>query len=114
MKSRRPDGVVYSTRKAEDPPAPAPREQGGNTSFPAGLSARVQREKAHRAGRLVTVVYDLELSLAQLVLLCARLKRSCATGGTVKQGRLEIQGDHAEKILADLISLGIRARRSGA
>lgn len=74
----------------------------------------MQREKAHRAGRWVTVVYDLELPNAQLQALCARIKRLCATGGTVKDGRLEIQGDHAQKILGELVSLGIRARRSGA
>jgi translation initiation factor 1 len=60
------------------------------------------------------VVYDLDLPAAELVRLCARLRKACATGGTVKDGRLEIQGDHAQKILGELDLLGIRARRSGA
>lgn len=114
MKPRRPDDrVVYSTRKDDPPPREeAPREE--KLPLPGGLQARVQREKAHRAGRWVTVVYDLDLPRAQLQDLCARIKRLCATGGTVKDGHLEIQGDHAQKILGELTTLGIKARRSGA
>jgi translation initiation factor 1 len=106
------DRVVYSTHRPQ-PPTPRDTPQAPS-ALPAGLQARVQREKAHRAGRWVTVVYDLDLPEAQLSRLCAQIKKACATGGTVKDGRLEIQGDHAQKIMAELAALGIRARRSGA
>jgi len=114
MKSRRSeDRVVYSTQKDTPPPErESPSER--DAPLPGGLQARVQREKAHRAGRWVTVVYDLDLPDSKLAELCTRIKRLCATGGTVKDGRMEIQGDHAQKILSELASLGIRARRSGA
>jgi translation initiation factor 1 len=62
----------------------------------------------------VTVVYDLGLSERELDALCSRLKRLCASGGTVKRGALEIQGDHAQRVLEALAGEGIRARRSGA
>lgn len=114
MKSdRSKDRVVYSTRK-EEPVQEEKREPAATPALPSGLVARVQREKAHRAGRWVTVVYDLQLPDADLERICAQIKKRCATGGTVKDGRLEIQGDHAVKILAELSGLGIRAKRSGA
>lgn len=110
---RSKDRVVYSTRKPD--PAKAPADPAAEPSpLPSGLQARVQREKAHRAGRWVTVVYDLGLPDSELARLCTRIKKLCATGGTVKEGRLEIQGDHAGKILTELKNLGIRAKRSGA
>jgi len=105
--------VVYSTRQQESPPPPRD-EASPSPSLLQGGQARVQREKAHRAGRWVTVVYDLELPHRELERLCAQLKKACATGGTVKDGRLEIQGDHAQKVLVELSSLGVRAKRSGA
>lgn len=116
MDKRERDRVVYSTQRpvspaGEDDAAAQPRDAALSLR---GLAARVQREKAHRAGRWVTVVYDLDLPPAELARLCAQLKKACATGGTVKDGRLEMQGDHAQKIVHLLASEGIRARRSGA
>jgi translation initiation factor 1 len=75
--------------------------------------ARVQREKANRGGRWVTVIYELALSEPDLRTLCSRLKKRCAAGGTVKAGRIEIQGDCVLSVMAALREEGLKPRRSG-
>jgi len=62
---------------------------------------------------MVTIVYDLEIGTDELRALAGQLKRLCATGGTVKDGTIVIQGDHAQRIVAELKTQGYRARRSG-
>lgn len=77
------------------------------------MRPRVQREKVGRGGKQVTVVYELNLSESALEELCGRLKKLCASGGTVKGGTVEIQGDHAERVVEALRKEGFRALRSG-
>jgi translation initiation factor 1 len=45
--------------------------------------------------------------------LAARLKKLCGAGGTVKDGRIEIQGDHRDRLVAELCRLGFQAKRAG-
>jgi translation initiation factor 1 len=110
--------VVYSTDRSARPVCsrcgadPCQCPQAEDTAA-ASHSARVQREKGGRGGKMVTIVYDLELGSNELKELAGRLKRLCATGGTVKDGTIVIQGDHAQGIVAELKALGYRARRSG-
>lgn len=61
---------------------------------------RVSRETAGRKGKGVTVVRGLPLDDAALTALGKQLKASCGSGGTVKDGVIEIQGDHLDKVLA--------------
>ncbi len=68
---------------------------------PAGDGiVRVSRETAGRKGKGVTVIRGLPLDDAALVLLAKQLKAACGSGGTVKDGVVEIQGDHADKVMA--------------
>ena len=68
---------------------------------PAGDGiVRVSRETAGRKGKGVTVVRGLPLDDAALEALGKQLKAACGSGGTVKDGVVEIQGDHLDKILA--------------
>lgn len=68
---------------------------------PAGDGiVRVSRETAGRKGKGVTVVKGLPLDDAALTALAKQLKASCGSGGTVKDGVVEIQGDHLDKVLA--------------
>ncbi|MSO95175.1 MAG: stress response translation initiation inhibitor YciH [Thermoleophilia bacterium] len=71
---------------------------------------RVFREKGGRGGKTVTVVRGLGGDLSAVA---SDLKRHCATGGAVKAGAIEIQGDHREKIVARLLSAGYRAKPAG-
>jgi translation initiation factor 1 len=61
----------------------------------------------------VTVISGVPRDAAGLKELAGRLKRFCGTGGTVKDGAIEIQGDHCENLLAELTRLGFRVKRAG-
>ncbi len=74
---------------------------------------RVGRETKGRRGKGVTVVTGLRLAPAELLALAAELKRACGSGGTVKDGVIEIQGDHRDRIVAELGRRGLPAKRSG-
>jgi translation initiation factor 1 len=77
------------------------------------LTAKVGRETAGRRGKGVTTVFDLALDETGLRELAATLKQRCGTGGTVKDGRIEIQGDQRERIVAELEKLGYKVKRVG-
>lgn len=74
---------------------------------------RVQRETKGRGGKAVTVVRGAPLDAAALVKLGQELRAACGSGGTVKDGDIEVQGDHVEKVMALLQQRGLRVKRSG-
>lgn len=74
---------------------------------------RVGREVTGRAGKGVAVIHGLPLGPAQLEELATRLKKLCGAGGAVKQGVIEIQGDHRDRLVEELRKLGYDAKRSG-
>ena len=74
---------------------------------------RVGRETKGRRGNGVTTVFDLPLDDDAIRELAAKLKQRCGTGGTVKEGRIEIQGDQRERLVAELEKLGFRVKRVG-
>lgn len=74
---------------------------------------RVARERGGRGGKTVTVVRGLALTDAAIAELGKRLRAACGSGGTAKDGVVEIQGDHVERVLALLLAEGHAARRSG-
>jgi translation initiation factor 1 len=74
---------------------------------------RVGREVAGRGGKGVSVISGLPLAQAELEALAATLKKSCGAGGAAKGGRIEIQGDHRDRLVAELRRLGYDAKRSG-
>jgi translation initiation factor 1 len=75
--------------------------------------ARVRRETAGRGGKTVTVVRGLALDDVALQALGKRLRTQCGTGGSVIDGRIELQGDHVERVIAALAAAGIGAKRAG-
>ncbi len=76
-------------------------------------AVRVGREVKGRAGKGVTTVTGLPLPSNDLEALAAGLKKRCGSGGTVRDGVIEIQGDHRDAIVAQLIKLGWPAKKSG-
>jgi len=76
-------------------------------------AVRVGRETKGRAGRGVTTVSGLRVPEAELTELAAKLKKRCGCGGTVRDGVIEIQGEHRDSIVAELIKLGWQAKKSG-
>ena len=76
-------------------------------------SVRVAREVKGRAGKGVTTISGLPLPPAQIADLATQLKKRCGSGGTVREGVIEVQGDHRDVIVAELIKLGWPAKKSG-
>jgi translation initiation factor 1 len=82
-------------------------------SPPADGFVRIWRETKGRGGKAVTVVRGVPLDAAALAKLGQELKASCGTGGTVKDGAIEVQGDHADKVIALLQQRGYKVKRAG-
>src|ERR1700722_15965070 len=76
-------------------------------------AVRVGRETQGGAGKGVTTITGVPLPIPQIEALAARLKKRCGSGGTVRNGVIEIQGDHRDLIVAELVVLGWPAKRSG-
>ena len=90
---------------------PAPRLKSPAAAGPARV--RVGRETSGRAGKGVSVISGLPLSDQDLAALATRLKKLCGAGGAVRGGSIEIQGDHRDRLVEELIRLGYEAKRSG-
>lgn len=97
-------GLPYKNCRCARPAQPARKNDG---------SVRVMRDRKQRGGKTVTVVTGVPGSEAELATLAQQLKKICGSGGTVKDGNIEIQGDHCEKVIAKLTELGYRAKRAG-
>ena len=76
-------------------------------------TVRVSRERQGRAGKTVTVVTGLTGDAARLAEIAAQLKRLCGSGGAIKDGVVEVQGDHREKVATRLKELGFRVKLAG-
>ncbi len=79
-----------------------------------GDLVRVGRETKGRKGKGVTVITGLPLDHTGLSQLAKQLKQKCGTGGTVKDGAIEMQGDHRDMVVDELIKQGYRIKRSGS
>lgn len=74
---------------------------------------RVARETAGRGGKGVTVINGLVLPAAELEALAGELKRACGAGGGVRDGKIEIQGEQRDRVVAELVRRGYAAKRAG-
>jgi predicted translation initiation factor SUI1 len=74
---------------------------------------RLGRETKGRRGKGVTTVSDVPLDEAGLLELATKLKDRCGTGGTVKGGVIEIQGDQRERLVTVLEDMGYKVKRVG-
>lgn len=97
-------------RPAGDKKKPGPPAK---PAAPKPVVLKVGRETAGRHGKGVTTIFDTPLSESALKELGATLKSKCGTGGTVKDGRIEIQGDNRERVIAELTKLGYQVKRVG-
>ena len=110
-------GLVYSTdhgRMCPDCRQPQAQCVCKAASVPAGDGiVRVSRETKGRGGKAVTVVKGVALDADALAGLGKQLKTGCGSGGTVKDGVIEVQGEHVERVIALLQALGYTVKRSG-
>jgi translation initiation factor 1 len=111
--------LVYSTDAGRM--CPACRQPAGQctcrtaaavSTFPDG-AVRVSRETKGRAGKGVTLVKGLGLVDPELTAWAKAMKATCGTGGTVKDGVVELQGDHVTLVMAQLQKQGRAVKRTG-
>ncbi len=83
-------------------------------SIPPGeQTAYLHRDSKGRGGKVVTIIKKLVLSDEDMKELAKRLKQICGTGGTVKDGEIEIQGEHRERIAEALQKMGYKTKIAG-
>lgn len=110
-------GLVYSTDSGRM--CPQCQQPQDSCSCAAGQQpvgdgkVRVSRSNKGRGGKTVTLVSGLPVTLDEAKQLCSQLKKRCGTGGAVKEGVIEIQGDRVDVVLQWLQEQGFAARRSG-
>ncbi|OZG74819.1 translation initiation factor [Hahella sp. CCB-MM4] len=110
-------GVVYSTSQGRTCPdcgqpvvactCKAPQ------AAPGDGRVRVSRETKGRKGKGVTLITGIPLAGEELKSLAKNLKQKCGVGGTIKDGVIEIQGDHRDLLVQELIKQGYDAKKSG-
>ena len=82
-------------------------------TLPSDGVVRVRRETGGRRGKTVTVIYGVPLAATPLTALASDLKRRCGSGGTAKDGVIELQGDHCDTAIEALRELGYTVKRAG-
>jgi len=111
-------GVVYSTDLGRRCPscgkaiAACLCKQTAKTVHSDGI-VRVSRETKGRGGKCVNVISGLKLTLDELETLCTQLKKRCGTGGTTKDGTIEIQGEHRDTLVTELSKRGYTVKKAG-
>jgi translation initiation factor 1 len=117
MKSSSSGGLVYSTeggRMCPECRRPLAECMCKAKAAPVGDGVvRVSRQTKGRGGKSVTLVKGLALDPVALALLGKQLRTACGSGGTVKDGVIEVQGDHCELVMEALKKHGHDAKRSG-
>ena len=114
-----PGGLVYSTDSGRmcplcrQPLAACTCAAQENAAPRGDGTVRVCLDTKGRSGKAVTLVRGLALDDAALAALGKRLRSACGAGGTVKDGVLEVQGDHVERVLGWLQQEGFSAKRAG-
>ena len=81
--------------------------------IPSDGIVRLRREVNGRGGKTVIVITGLPLDEKGLKELGGKLKKICGTGGSVKNGVIEIQGEHRERLMAELEKLGYKTKAAG-
>lgn len=114
-------GLVYSTEHGDTCPdcrRPLAKCECAEQAEKARLAeldgiVRIRRETSGRKGKGVTTLEGIPLPEAELKALAKALKKRCGTGGAIKEGVVEIQGDHRELLKGELEKRGYRVRLAG-
>ncbi len=88
-----------------------PRGADGAVKLPKDQPARVRREQ--RRGKFVTVITGLDPAATDLPAMLKKFKTQIGSGGTVSNGAIELQGDHRDRMVTELIALGYPAKPAG-
>ncbi|MSP12360.1 MAG: stress response translation initiation inhibitor YciH [Chloroflexi bacterium] len=109
-RSRPGEKVVFSTDPEEEKTKP---EKPAQRVPPQQQTVYLSRDRKNRGGKTVTLISGLQLSEAELKSLTKDLKARCGAGGTLKDGNIEIQGDHREKLGEVLAGMGYKVKFAG-
>ncbi|MEO8155935.1 MAG: translation initiation factor Sui1 [Rhizobacter sp.] len=119
MRKASSGGLVYSTDSGRmcptcrQPVADCVCKQQASPAATGDGKLRVSRETKGRGGKAVTLVRGVPLDATALATLGKQLRTLCGSGGTVKDGVIELQGDHAERVIAALQAQGWTVVRTG-
>jgi translation initiation factor 1 len=105
--------LVYSTEEVIPRKGTPPVRKAPAAVDPAQCKATVRLDRKGRGGKTVTVIEGLQLPDVDSEKLLKQLKTRFGTGGAIKNGVLEVQGDHCDGIMAELGRMGYRPKRSG-
>ena len=117
--NKKKSGLVYSTEHGKMCPACGnPVKQCSCTATTHVKNTtdgvvRVSRQTKGRKGKGVTLISGIPLEGAELKAFGKKLRQQCGSGGTLKNGVLEIQGDHRERLIPLLQDRGWQVKRSG-
>ena len=106
-KSSQPSAKVGKHKKNKKQATPSPIKN------PNKQGVRIMRESKGRGGKSVSVITGLNLDKETLKKLGKTLKEQLGTGGAIKDGNIEIQGDHRKKLVELLDKQGIKAKIAG-
>lgn len=114
-------GLVYSTEHGDtcpdcrQPIADCQCEALAEADRLAALDGivRIRRETSGRKGKGVTTISGVPLAADELKALAKQLKKRCSTGGAIKEGIIEIQGDHRQTLKSELESRGFTVKLAG-
>lgn len=115
MKKSDNNSFIFSYTAGETMPAHMFDKEGnfiGKQENTGDGIIRLQYQKNSRGGKTVTVIFGFDTS-TNLNILCSELKKKTGTGGTVKNGKIEIQGDKREIIETYLAEKGFKTKRAG-
>ena len=99
-------GLSYKQCRCDQPSAATTAKKGDGI-------VRIMRDRKHRGGKTVTVISGILIAPEGLTELSQQLKKLCGSGGTVKDGVIELQGDHSDKVQAKLTEMGYKVKRAG-
>ncbi len=102
--------IVYSTDPSPEKPKPAAKKA---PAAKVQQTVYVERDRKGRGGKTVTVISGLPHDPATKEKLLKQFKTLCGAGGTLKEGNLEIQGDHRDKLIEKLKELGYQVKQKG-
>jgi translation initiation factor 1 len=108
MMNKKDSRLVYSTETGRIKETDVPTHHYDGDGI-----VRIRRETSGRKGKGVTTITGFDLDAAALKTLAKQLKQKCSTGGTVKDGVIEIQGDHRDKLKIELEKLGHTVKLAG-
>jgi translation initiation factor 1 len=106
------DGMVYSTNPGYSWEVEEDQNEAEWTSKECA-TLYVSLDRKQRGGKPVTLVEGFDGPASELLLLGKALKQQCGVGGAVKEGCVLVQGDHRDKVVKQLESLGYATKRKG-